>query len=339
MNYKYKHANLGGSFDHLHKGHKAFLDAALKDSENVTIGLATDKLFGKKEFPNALLEYEVRKTELENYLKEKDYSPRSTIIAIDDIYGNTLTEENIDPDSIGIDALFVTEDVFKNAQKLNEERLKNGLNELELVMVPEVMAEDGLPISSTRIRGGEMDREGALYIKMFEQTLSLPESMRDQLSKPFGEVLKNDEIKKMKSIFLIAIGDIVATTFIKLKKQANISLFDLKTKRKEVSRDILDLLPDPDAKITNMHGTIQGFAVGEVYKQIHESIDAFQKKVIEVDGEEDLLALPAILLSPLGGKVAYGLPDKGVVVIDVTEEKKNDVKKLVEKFDRVRLIK
>jgi len=41
-----------------------------------------------------------------------------------------------------------------------------------------------------------------------------------------------------------------------------------------------------------------------------------------VTGEEDLLALPAIVLAPLGSVVLYGQYDKGVVINEVTEELK-----------------
>ncbi len=40
--------------------------------------------------------------------------------------------------------------------------------------------------------------------------------------------------------------------------------------------------------------------------------------VVEVEGEEDLLALPAILCSDFGTVVVYGLPRKGSVVARVT---------------------
>jgi len=51
-----------------------------------------------------------------------------------------------------------------------------------------------------------------------------------------------------------------------------------------------------------------------------------------IDGEEDLLTLPAILLAPLSSLVLYGQWDRGAVMVEVTEEMKNQVKKLLERF-------
>ena len=51
-----------------------------------------------------------------------------------------------------------------------------------------------------------------------------------------------------------------------------------------------------------------------------------------VKGEEDLLALPAILFAPLNSVVLYGQIDLGVVMVEVTEEKKKGVEEILKKF-------
>lgn len=51
-----------------------------------------------------------------------------------------------------------------------------------------------------------------------------------------------------------------------------------------------------------------------------------------VDGEEDLLALPAIVHAPIGGVVYYGQPQQGLVEVMVTEEKKREVLALLKQF-------
>jgi pantetheine-phosphate adenylyltransferase len=48
------------------------------------------------------------------------------------------------------------------ALKINSIREKRGKQALEIVYVEYVMAEDGIPISSTRIANGEIDRHGRL---------------------------------------------------------------------------------------------------------------------------------------------------------------------------------
>ena len=54
---------------------------------------------------------------------------------------------------------------------------------------------------------------------------------------------------------------------------------------------------------------------------------------IEVLGEEDLSALPAIFLAPNRDvTIIYGLPDKGVVVVKTNEENKNKAKKIIDEM-------
>ena len=41
---------IGGTFDHLHEGHKLLVETALKISKKLMIGLTTDRLLGNKKF-------------------------------------------------------------------------------------------------------------------------------------------------------------------------------------------------------------------------------------------------------------------------------------------------
>ena len=54
--------------------------------------------------------------------------------------------------------------------------------------------------------------------------------------------------------------------------------------------------------------------------------------LLVVDGEEDLLALPAIAYVPLGNVVFYGQPQEGLVQVIVTKEKKQEVLALLAHF-------
>ncbi|MHA1316345.1 MAG: DUF359 domain-containing protein [Candidatus Heimdallarchaeaceae archaeon] len=56
------------------------------------------------------------------------------------------------------------------------------------------------------------------------------------------------------------------------------------------------------------------------------------KTIIKIDGEEDLLVLPVVFEVSTNSKVLYGQPKEGLVVVSVTEERKQFVKKLVEKY-------
>jgi uncharacterized protein (UPF0218 family) len=51
-----------------------------------------------------------------------------------------------------------------------------------------------------------------------------------------------------------------------------------------------------------------------------------------VEGEEDLLGIPCFLEAPLGAKVLYGMPGKGVVVVEVTPVFQERVRALLARF-------
>ena len=51
-----------------------------------------------------------------------------------------------------------------------------------------------------------------------------------------------------------------------------------------------------------------------------------------VNGEEDLLTLPAILFAPLNSLVLYGHWQYGIIVVEVDEKIKEKVRKILKKF-------
>ena len=52
-----------------------------------------------------------------------------------------------------------------------------------------------------------------------------------------------------------------------------------------------------------------------------------------VDGEEDLLALTAILCAPENSLVIYGQPHEGIVVINVTEKTREKTRRIVDTME------
>lgn len=51
--------------------------------------------------------------------------------------------------------------------------------------------------------------------------------------------------------------------------------------------------------------------------------------VMIVEGEEDLLALPAIVESPDDAFVVYGQPSQGLVVVTATATKKREIREMM----------
>ncbi len=51
--------------------------------------------------------------------------------------------------------------------------------------------------------------------------------------------------------------------------------------------------------------------------------------MVMVEGEEDLLTLVAVVLAPLGSLVAYGQPDRGIVIVVVSDVEKSLAEQII----------
>lgn len=152
---KFRKVAVGGTFDEFHKGHRSLLIKAFEVGDKVLIGLCTDDFVKKLGKPHMTAPYEVRLQELEVFLKNLNLIDKSEIIPLNDPYGKTLTDKCIE-------ALVVSEETEKTAIKINQKRCEAQLPELKIITIRMVPAENYKPISTTRIRKGEIDREGHL---------------------------------------------------------------------------------------------------------------------------------------------------------------------------------
>lgn len=140
---------IGGTFDILHKGHKVLLAKAFELGK-LTIGLTSDQ-FAKSLKKREINSFTIRKKNLEDFVK-KNFSQIIKIIKIDDIFGPTLKED--------FDFIVVSPETYQNALKINQKRKKLKKVPIKIVKINFVLAEDGKPISCTRILKGETDRNG-----------------------------------------------------------------------------------------------------------------------------------------------------------------------------------
>jgi cytidyltransferase-like protein len=152
---KFRKAAVGGTFDELHRGHKVLLMKAFEIGKRVLIGLCTDEFAEKLGKPHATAPYEERLKELKAFLSDLSLLERAEIITLNDPFGPTLSDSCIE-------ALVVSEETKPTAIKINEKRRNSRLPPLKIVTINMVPAENCKPISTTRIRKGEIDREGHL---------------------------------------------------------------------------------------------------------------------------------------------------------------------------------
>ena len=152
---KYKLVALGGTFSKLHYGHLMLLLMGIRYGEKVIIGVTTDKLaksLGKRyEVPP----YETRVQKLKEELVERGWADRCIITPLDDPYGVTVEKPEIQ-------ALVTSPYTHFRGLEINRIRRKKGMKSLDIIVCPLVIAEDGKPISSTRIFLGEVTATGSI---------------------------------------------------------------------------------------------------------------------------------------------------------------------------------
>ncbi len=143
---------VGGTFEHLHAGHRKLLETAFSIGGKVYIGLSTDE-FASKGRERDVLPYEVRRKNLMKYLESMGYEDYD-IEPLDDRVGRCLEKE--------CSELVVSEETEAVASEINRTRSALGLPQMRVHVVPYVLADDFRPISSTRIHAGEIDEDGRL---------------------------------------------------------------------------------------------------------------------------------------------------------------------------------
>lgn len=297
---------VGGTFDHFHVGHEVLITTAGEQSKHLIIGVTTDEFaLQHKVHTDALESYEVRTSFVREYCNNNGYS--CEIVPIDSTSGTAHTN----PD---FEALFYTEEVQNNAQSINDLRVQSGLKPLSLVEVPLSLTKDSRKISSELIRGGEINRKGVVYKLLFKKNIKISPLQRTLLAKPLGTFLDGKEpTKRLKKI---VVGDATLGQFQDNGWSFDTAIIDGKIQRREykplvIAAELIDLVVvNPPGHITTM--LIEGLNLA-----LRKSLD-----YIYVDGEEDLAAIVAILLLPLGSAVYYGQPDKGVIEWVATEEQK-----------------
>ncbi len=137
---KKKKVVVGGTFDILHEGHKAFLRKAFTLGE-VTIGL-TSNIWAENIKKRKVKNFKPRKKELEDFAR-KEFKVKPKIVKIEDKFGPTLKED--------FDYIVVSPETYPGAILINLKRKNIKKKPIKIVKIEFVLDEDGKPISATKI--------------------------------------------------------------------------------------------------------------------------------------------------------------------------------------------
>jgi len=145
---------MGGTFDFIHKGHITLLSEAFSISAKVIIGLTSDEMALRKE-KDLQNDYNKRLEMLVKTIEKKFPKMEFEISKLDNDFGPAVLEKEVQ-------ALVVSGETSDQGDILNQLRKQKNLPLVDVVVVPMVLAKDGLRISTTRIKNQEIDYEGNL---------------------------------------------------------------------------------------------------------------------------------------------------------------------------------
>jgi len=167
----------------------------------------------------------------------------------------------------------------------------------------------------------------------------LTDTLRLKLQKPWGILLRgsyNETMVKLREIIkqekpckIICVGDKVSESM--LSQGFNIQLFIVDGKIMRRSTVLRDFPVDEIVYVRNPAGEI----TEEAFDVVMRAAGRNCRIKIVVDGEEDLLAMPAVLGAPEKSFIIYGQPREGIVVVRVTAEMRRLVRQLLNEMEIV----
>ena len=148
-----------------------------------------------------------------------------------------------------------------------------------------------------------------------DDTKLTAQKVLDRIHEDFGDELPP----------LITIGDVTTESFLQIGAPIHLAVIDGKTRRGVFASSAGNF--QVEVEVDNPAGTI----TPEARDAVMEAIPADANTLIRVNGEEDLLVVPAVVGAPFGHIIAYGQPPQtdldppvpaGVVFFAVTPAKK-----------------
>lgn len=164
------------------------------------------------------------------------------------------------------------------------------------------------------------------------ETYRLPNFLREEFGRPLGVVVPGVDQDRyvaqlpLRDEMLVTVGDRTTEFFVSRGHRPHLQLVDAKEKRANRPAPVGGF--DHLSRVKNPPGQMTGEAIALIKAKLQEP----EACRVMVDGEEDLLVLPAILFSPDGADVFYGQPGLGMVHVKVGPDARRRAAELLGKM-------
>ncbi len=167
---------------------------------------------------------------------------------------------------------------------------------------------------------------------MPEVVVELPDFLRTELKEPMGPVLTDAaDLLSAAGEPLIAVGDVVTYHLLEAGRVPDVAVVDERTERSAVDPEVYEAIRGFDCRVTA--GNPPGALTAGLLSALREAVGREGTTLIDVDGEEDLAALPALVLAPAGASVAYGQPGEGMVHVTADAGAADRARELLVRMD------
>ena len=322
---------LGGTFDRLHDGHRALILGTSLECDHLQIHVTSDSMIANK--GPLIQDIDTRLKQIQDMLIEE--SINASLHVLQDKYGPAVSLEKCS-------VIGCTEETLSSCEEINEIRESDGLSPLRIVKIDHTLDEGGQILSSSRIRSGIVDQNGKFWLRNSETTLdySMPKILDEELKQPMGKlfpgpsedpsIAMNLALKSISDeLKIIAVGDVTVYSLQIEKREAWISVIDGMTHRKKW--DKFEHI-DTDEKLLINAKNPPGMLTSSIFEACSKAISQSENVTIFVDGEEDLVPIPLILMAPLGTILLYGQPNEGLIVREIDISAKRRARRFLDSF-------
>ena len=156
--------------------------------------------------------------------------------------------------------------------------------------------------------------------------MKLPDSLRNQLKIPLGILLPESQVDKTniqkhlsEDSYVITVGDRTTEKMIEFGLIPSLQIIDSQEKR--VKREPPKLANATELTVDNPAAeiTLQSIDIIKKAFTMHPPVR------LSVNGEEDLLVIPACVHAPENAIVLYGQPNEGLVLVKITPDIRNNL--------------